>query len=674
MAETASSHHISVEPYHVAASILGGELPRSPSPELQRAETVRQRLGGKKMFEAVAESESAEPEPNFADIAKAATSRIKEADKVQKRINDLSNSSASSAQAERTLLEKEKDSITERAKRLEQTKKLLEELYNVTSSSQISDELVKEVARILANTPGFCIGVAKELGYRDPGRLKTLLESFGFAKDSRIWRIIERHIRDERMRKRLIKAMSGVTYDETIDTLDGQIEDLEERIGQTRQKLTAERTWCEEVEEAYNNLDQQALIKLAQVVPTLRNKKSYLESVLSSLNINWHNLDDKNQLESLATFLRGRKNPPSNQLQNNYAIALQLVSEILDIYDKDPNLFLPSPNNLHQKSPYQVYIEYTALQQKRAEIAAAETQMRKDELDLANLRQQRRRLLESYEGKVLRVLESTVKGYYNEVILGDAYAIAQAEAQEKEGEKEKAETREQKLKLLLDRFLSLSLFRYEGGRVVGWDDQFLKEAVKVELLQRSPEKMLEYIVQRVIEQRTQMPENYQKQINSLLVELGIGSLDKDGNFILPQNKTISQLVSDFFSQLNPNFVFQEATIRVPKLLGAAYARGYWSDRLRFSKTQVAFLKSAYTPEFFAKALEGKKEYQNLVDAELGKGVLDLGSELTPQLKRVFGKNWLEGLWKLMKILGLISAFGLGIFLVKGSAGAVASRL
>jgi len=664
MSETVSSQH--VEPYHVAASILGGELPTSPSEKLKRAEAVRQRLGGKKMFEAVAESESAEPEPNFADIDKAATSRIKEADKVEKRINDLSTSSATSAQAETTLLKEEKNSITQRAERLKQTKKLLEELYNVTSSSQISDELVKEVARILANTPGFCIAVAKELGYEDPGLLKTLLESSGFGRDSIIGKIIERYIRDERMRKRLIKAMSGVTYDETIDALDGQIEDLEERIGQTRQKLTAERTWCEEVEKAYNNLDQQVLINLAQVAPTLQNKKSYLESLLSSLNIKWYNLDDKNQLESLANFLRRQKN-------TGYDIALQLVSEILDIYNRNQNLFLPQPNNLHQKSPYQVYIEYQALQQKRAEIAAAETQMRKDELDLANLRQQRRRLLESYEGKVLRVLESTVKGYYNEVILGDAYAIAQAEAQEKEGEKEKAETREQKLKLLLDRFLSLSLFRYEGGRVVGWDDQFLKEAVKVELLQRSPEKMLEYIVQRVIEQRTQMPENYQKQINSLLVELGIGSYE-DGNFTLPQNKTISEVVSDFFSQLNPNFVFQEATIRVPKLLGAAYARGYWFDRLRFSKTQVAFLKSAYTPEFFAKALEGKKEYQNLVDAELGKGVLDLGSELTPQLKRVFGKNWLEGLLKLMKILGLISAFGLGIFLVKGAAGAVSSRL
>jgi hypothetical protein len=668
-----------VEAKHVAAAAIGEvaasiqDIPK----EIEELHALRKQQGGEAVFRAIEEGPQEENiKTKLADISKAAASRRKEIVPLQQKKDELNKTGVQQNNSRIASIDTQIGSLEDQAQQLENTQKILEEINN--PSQGLSAETVKAVGRILAQIPGFYTTIAPTLN-TTPDALKTALESGDFFTNNqytKIREIVEQYIRDERMRKRLATALRGVTYDLRIDSLDEQIAELTRQIEIESQDIAVRRIRYETAQNWYNGLNDSDKSKILDIAD------QYL-SLIDSLND--PNLPPNLQLKRVTpqtlNFLivqldqaikTLRQTPGGRQVRKSGldATALSLLKQraedLQHLISTHSDIFISNPNDPFKRSQIEEFLDARSATQQLDQVAEEEKKLTTKRNQLTNLQQERERALRSYEAQVFGSLDRTVKGYWNEAILQDSAEIAQAEAQKKSKEGEAAKTKEEKVKELLDRFFQLSLYRYKNGEIVGWDDAFIKDMVKNNLLRNHPAEMMKLFIKRVVEHRADLPPNYRTEIENLLNELGATYKNALGLRIFSVDLLTKSLDRKFLSDM--------ASTWVPKLLGYAWARGYWTDRIRFRKVQIEFLRAAYSPEFFVKALESKAEYQQLADQVMGKGVLNLQGELANNIKKnLAGADWAEFLKKmftLLAILGLLGVVGSGLVIGAKSAGLI----
>ncbi len=305
---------------------------------------------------------------------------------------------------------------------------------------------------------------------------------------------------------------------------------------------------------------------------------------------------------------------------------------------------------------YQLYSE---ADEKLKGLRSEQTALDQDKAERDKLKLKRDRKLNEYGNKVASSLDRSFREYYNDVLLQEAQTIAELDANKKAEDKKKAEDLKQKRETdareLLSKYLRLSYLKYRGGKVVGWDDDTIKKFVKKDLLSSSPAQMGRTLLDRINSYKATLPPTYQAEINKTLADMGVTAGPPPVTF------------ANVMSEMDPKFLASLAAEEMPKVLGYAYARGYYFDRLRMSKDQAEFVKTAYSPEFFMQALGSKEEYRKQFEAEFGKGVLkgEMGETIRQAL---VGKDWEDGMKKLLRVAAIGGLTVAGLDFLGGTAG------
>lgn len=307
-----------------------------------------------------------------------------------------------------------------------------------------------------------------------------------------------------------------------------------------------------------------------------------------------------------------------------------------------------------QNELIQSYISFSSADEKlKSEVNPALLEVKDAEGKLKLKEAQRNKYMDKYKRKVERTLSEEMKKYWNEVKMEDAAEAAEAEAAEKkklEAEaKTEAEKRAQKLEEMLNRYLRLSFMKYKGGKVVGWDDKAIKDFMHKDMLSQSPAQLARTFLEKIDDMSGSMPPQYQEEIAKMFKEMGVGKGEPP--------LTITKLLDGVDQKVYEGF----AAKKVPDMLGYAWARGYYFDRMKLKPHEAEFIKEAYKdPEFFDVAIQSRKDQIALAEKLLNDDILSSG--LTPELrKKIFGQDWTEGLNRLMKVL----AVGAGAYTLGG---------
>lgn len=338
-----------------------------------------------------------------------------------------------------------------------------------------------------------------------------------------------------------------------------------------------------------------------------------------------------------------------NALKNAYIAATQV------------NVILSRPgyagafDNIQRN--YQIYQEsgdkLRNLQTQKATIDADKTA--RDKMKL-----QRDKKLIEYGNRVGTALDRSFREYYNDILLKDAEYISELDATKTKKDKKDKEDlktkRQDDAKEILKNYLRLSYLKYSGGKVVGWDDDAIKKFVKKDLLSTSPAQMARKLLERVHGYRATLPSTYQKEIDAVLKDMGVGAGPPPVTF------------TNVMDEMDSKFMAELAAEEMPKVLGYAYSRGYYFDRLRMTKDQAEFMRTAYGTDFFTSALSHKDEYKRQLEAEFGKDVLT--GELRDKIKQILvGKNWEGGFKRLLAALAIGGVANAGLSFLGAGKGA-----
>lgn len=283
----------------------------------------------------------------------------------------------------------------------------------------------------------------------------------------------------------------------------------------------------------------------------------------------------------------------------------------------------------------------------------------------------RSKYLDKYKRKMEIALSEEMKRYWNTVSIENAAKAAEADAAIKaEKEAKDMEAKEKRVKTaeaLFEKYTKLAYLKYKGGEAQGWDDEALKKFVKKDMLSRSPAQLSRDILERIIQRRGMLPPAYGKEIKQMLEGLGVGKGEPP------------LTVRDALNAIDTSQYETWAQEKIPDMLGYAWSRGYYFDKLQLKPGQAEFLQRAYKDGFFENAIAAKGQYIEQADRLMGgefKDIITDGAINWKKYREKFaGKDWTEGTQKLMKLLAYAGAgFVLGGGLAWPQAGGLADTL
>lgn len=559
------------------------------------------------------------------------------------------------------------------------------------------DAHLKMIGEVAANMPGMVAAIAKETGL-SPAVVKARLQ--GNLNGMRP--LLRRLQADEAFIGQLSKDVANIEFSDEMADMYAKLTSLEDKITSKDTELNRQKwvytsagaplgtppgaiEWWNGLSAAdqaslkadvptmarlFGNLNNSALgplqrtsISAAEIVGYQTDINNDLGSILPGLTYvrltgggGAYNLNDdiKNNFGTMAGGARNWNTQCDailarvNALKNAYTATTQINTILtrpsyggnFDDYGKKYQLYGESADKLRA-----IQNEKASLDQEKAE---------RDKLKL-----HWNRKLNEYGNKVDSVLDRAFREYYNDVLLKEAEQIAEYDAGKKAEDKKKTEDlktkREQDARELLSKYLRLSYLKFQGGKIVGWDDDIIKRFVKQDLLSSSPAQMGRKLLERVQSYRGSLPPTYQAEINKVLADMGVTAGPPPVTF------------ANIMNGMDKDFMAQLAAEEMPKVLGYAYARGYYFDKLRMTKAQAEFIKTAYTPEFFAQALGSRDEFKKQLETEFGKGVLT--GELGEKIKQALaGKDWEDGMKRLMRVAAIGGLTAAGLNFLGGTAG------
>lgn len=538
------------------------------------------------------------------------------------------------------------------------------------------------VLKVLGEIPGFAESIAISTGGKmsiEQARDFLLKGKGTIPPEARktVAEMIGGFIGDDELRLRLEKKLSELSNLVPENSLSNEHE-INGLIDQVRGKeaLILRKKALEDSQEKFKDLTteqrQQAEDLFVRVSDLKKEiKKEYQPAVLTEAGIQSSILQVQGQLDGLAATIKtldtARLHPEEVPILDRYGVDTGRTrktfvkdTEVSTVYierlndQRDLNRVLTQLESLKavyadqtQKDLLQSYSSFNNAKAKLAEEVNPELIKVSDaERLLVDKIAQRNKYADKYKSKLDKTLSEEMKRYWNEVKMEDASQAAVAEANEK---KKIEDTAKAKAEALLDKYLHLSFMKYKNGKVVGMDDKAIKEFMHKDMLSQSPAQLARTFIERIDDKSGVMPPEYQEEIAKLFKDMGVGAGDPPMTF----DKVMEKIGQKNFEEF--------AARKVPDMLGFAWSKGYYFDRMKLKKHEAQFLQEAYKdPEFFKTAMKDRDDQIKLAQELLKDKVLS-GVISPDTIKDLIGKDWTEGGAKLMKLL----AVGAGAYVLGG---------
>lgn len=543
-----------------------------------------------------------------------------------------------------------------------------------------------EVLKVLGEIPGFAESIAIATGgsmtfEQATKYLQTGRGSIPVEHRKAVGEMISRYIGDPDLRIRLERSLGALKLpDEDLETqqeLEKQRNeakgkdilvqkrvDLESIISEYKSLSSDERNAAVNIESAFSSYLQRLPAEYKMAIPDTGLVNGYLASIESLItDKNSELIDLQGDIDKATSSAEKAKSDigiSTLRTQKDNAKRELAALKATELNLKKINEILVDPVSAKLVKIQKAYnTADAAIEQVNSDISKKEIAERKAK----DLESKRNTYADKYKRKLERSLSDEMKRFWNEVKVEEAAQAGAEEAAEKKMLEEKAKTdaekRAAKAQEMLDHYLHLSFMKYKGGKEVGFDDKAIKNFMHKDMLSQSPAQLARTFMERIDSVSGSMPPKYQEEIEVLFKEMREIGVAK-GEPPLSFDKMLDSISQKEY--------FDLATKKVPDMLGYAWARGYYFDRMKLKKHEGIFLQEAYGKniDFFKAALAGRDEQlalaKKLIDEKILAGII------TPeQIEGLIGKDWTAGAGKLMKLLEV----GAGAWFLGGGVGGMA---
>ncbi len=686
---------------HMAAAVVGKNR-ASRQADVVRLQGIWDKQGEAELFATEAEENIDDKQPNFDESRLVLTSFI-------------NNPNANTQRKGRELTTK-----------LNHLQEIAEKRDPGTvEPNALPDAHIQLMGRAIAEIPAVVAAFAKESGLTITA-IKQSLEQGTIPQNSSIGRLLGAMAKNERFLSILNKDIGSIEYTEELVGLEADITSREQQITSQQNAINGDRNIYTNVNHtgAYdlifamqNNPNnaaafvglQRSVNEFNRLQTTFSNQvlqnNQLSRPELKAVDVPQYQQDidrviamkgnmggqpglsraallaNPNALRTITVTMAnpnaGRNNAPAtiedpvatNTLKN------ELIS-MINAYDdaqKISSIYNANPNFDRDYGNYSLFAEYNKQNGKREELDKRQADLDKETAEMRKLRVRRDKQLNAFGQKVNRVLNKSVKDFYNKTLLGQAQKVAEYEAQQKiDDEKETKDLKEKRGNIsesLMKKYLLRTYLKYSGTDVTGWQDDDLKKFVKSDILSTTPGKMGKELIRRIYSMRSSMPPEHKKEIDAMFKEMGVTA----GPPPVTAREVIESLDLEKCESMAAEFA--------PNVMGYAQTRGYYFDRLKMKQPQMDYLLRTYGDDFFAKVIQAKGEYAGEINKMYNKDgefndFMDNGVLSTRKIKEVLaGKDWTGGvkrLWKLAGILGTVWFLGGGLASVSAVPGAAAA--
>lgn len=644
-----------VEAKHIAA-VLTAEKGRAPvlNKDIAALSERMKKMGGKSVFQAEVAEKEDDTMVNFDQIRRVLGDE-------KKRVDSESDPTR-------------KADLQKRYDRLAMRVSVYDKLLNNEGYGSMSPEERKDMANIMVSLPGFCESVSLATGGRltieQVNKFVTGKGAVPVTPDERkaIGAIIEQFANSDRLHIRLAKNLAGLTLPpedtakaQEIESLRDGIKDKDEAGIRTSITKLKEKASVHNLKTADEK--ERIQLKYESLKRDLNTvTEAYRPSEFNDGAFDSQMADIDSKIVSMAAA-RGavggaRVIPPFVAIAHGpttdpYAAERTAIADLENQKAKLERIKRAMRGDEANLSAYKDSVDAAT------RIKALEgdlKQIDKDKAAIAVKEGERSVYADKYKRKLETALPDETKRFWNDVVITSAVKATEAETAIKDEKKAAEQSEEAKRKAtaeqLLNKYLKLAYLKYKNGKVVGWDDSAIKGFMHKDMLSQSPAKLARSMMERVYYNSGQMPGEYRKEIKALLGEMGVGK----GTPPLSLREALNKLPQTAFDEI--------AAQKVPEMLGYAWARGYYFDRMKLKAGEAEFLRQAYGPDsgFFDKALQGKEAQLEAAAKMLGEyDILDGGAISREKMKKIFGQDWTQGSKRLLKLTAVAGGIGAGVY-------------
>lgn len=590
------------------------------------------KLGGKSVFEADVAQNEEDLMVNFDEMR-----RVLDAEK--KKLGSESD-------------EGKKADLTKRYDRLVRRFNVYDKLLNNEGFDAMTADEKKETVSVVGRLPGFCEAAVLATGGRvTVEQMQKALDGKGGALTAEeqviVGEMVSRMVDDPKFHNRLSKNLAGLKMDEKDAENTQKLEEAKlktkDRESQIRKlsELKTKRDTYDKTPDEQEDLQR----KEDSIRRTLKGitDDQYMPSELKSSEINTK--IDQLKAEITKAGARIASAPAATAGMPSPAQKDIDLKAQLERFQSCLETSLTSVAGV--ETELTDFVNHKKLLSTIKNVEDGLSQSAKDVAEVAQLEGERSKYADKYKRKMELALSEEMKRYWNEVVLTNASTAAEAQAQKKaEAEKKAADHKEKQTKLakdVLDKYLQLSFIKYKGGEAVGWDDKALKQFVKKDMLSKTPEQLTKDLFNRINMNKMSMPKDYGIEMKRIFKEMGVGTGDPP------------LTVKGVMEQVDREQWGKWAEEKIPDILGYAWARGYYFDRLKLKPAQAEFLQRAYKEDFFGNALAAKGNYATEAETLMAGEFMDGGAITKEKIKEMLGKDWVGGSKKLMKLLAYAGA-------------------
>ncbi|MBI4973278.1 hypothetical protein HZC27_01575 [Candidatus Roizmanbacteria bacterium] len=642
MVAIGAAEKTNLEVQHIAAA-LGPEKGRAPALNKDLADLTERmkKAGGKSVFEAeIAEN----PDDKFVNF-----------DEMRRVLEDENKRVASESDRHK------KADMQKRYDRLSRRYSVYDKLLNNEGFGTMNVAEQREMMSVMADLPGFCESIAlatnNTLTIEQARQIMMGKGGVALSPDQRkvISEMILQFANDGKLHNRISKGLSELVVDKQDAVLSHEIDTLKDGLKDEALKKAA----LAKVDTTLAGFDARTEPEKDRILKMAEISTRYLAAIDDA---NKPAIMTKVGVDTMTSQLKSKKDAAEKKLNAAITAKKADTSSLENAFNNLENqhtaasalqTLFSAPN---AEADYNESIKVMDAQTKKTSLAADLKKINDNKADITAKEGERSKYADKYKRKMEVTLSEEMKRYWNEVKLSQAQNAAEGEAQKKAEEKQKLETekakREALAKTILDKYLHLSFIKYKGNKAVGMDDKALKDFVKKDMLSKSPAQLAKDFLGRIDSGRYVMPPEYAKEIKKMYSEAGIGV----GTPPLTLRKAMEEIGNDKWEAW--------AAEKVPDVLGYAYDRKYYFDRLKLSRAQGEFLKRAYIDtDFFQKAQEAKDKYMKETESMLGTEFVN--GKNWEAFKKAMGGDWVGGSKRAMKTLAVAGAIGAGAYTLGG---------
>lgn len=283
-----------------------------------------------------------------------------------------------------------------------------------------------------------------------------------------------------------------------------------------------------------------------------------------------------------------------------------------------------------------------------------QNEFQKKERELAKKKQQ----IDSLRNKINPVanaievgLKTAFRTFLYEDLIKNAQQLASWEQQQKTEQTTKeaneTETRKTKAQELLNRYFTTAFLRYDGDKVVGFNDDLIREFAKEDLFTLTPAQLMRKLLRQIYRDRSFYNRGAKEEIEKIAEAMGIDITGMD------PNRSVDQILA----KIDDDSLKNMAVTFVPKLLGLARARKYFrGDILKLNVAQAEHLRSVYGEEFFTTVINQSKQFKDAFDSYFKQGVMSIPQEIGRFIKdKLIGGDWVGFLKRLLILIAIVGS-------------------